>query len=404
MKTAFSTHVLTSALAIALSVFVVNEVHAQSVAERRAARAAEKNASKGNSSKKAEPMFPQAARQEPETKASSKLSAKLQKMIDANNEDKPVDARKLADEIIADAKANAYEKSLAAQIGAQAAYGQDDSAAAKNYLNTVIQTNGLDNNGHYQSMYMLAQLQMQDEQYADALKTIDTLLAETKSDNPEYLVNKGNALYRLERYQEAAPVLKQAIDKAGPEAKKEWTQLLMATYFDLDQPQQAATIAEQLLAKDPNDKNLQLNLASIYMQGDQTAKAIALLEKLRTSGQLTTESEYRNLYAMYMNAEGQEAKALDVLKEGLSKKILKEDFQTNVAQAQAYYQLEQVGQAIEFYKKAAPLAPDGETYLNLARLLWQEQRIPEAKQAAQQAIDKGIKNPEDAKKILNLKG
>jgi len=58
--------------------------------------------------------------------------------------------------------------------------------------------------------------------------------------------------------------------------------------------------------------------------------------------------------------------------------------------------------AIDAYRKAAPLAADGETYLNLARLLWQEDRIPEAKEAAKQAMAKGLKKPEEAKKILAL--
>ena len=49
-----------------------------------------------------------------------------------------------------------------------------------------------------------------------------------------------------------------------------------------------------------------------------------------------------------------------------------------------------------------PLRLDGED-LNLARVLWQEGRIPEAKTAAQAALNKGLKKPEDAKKILALK-
>ena len=49
------------------------------------------------------------------------------------------------------------------------------------------------------------------------------------------------------------------------------------------------------------------------------------------------------------------------------------------------------------------MSKDGETYLNLARVLWQEGRVPEAKQAAQQALAKGVKKPEDARKIINLK-
>jgi tetratricopeptide (TPR) repeat protein len=244
---------------------------------------------------------------------------------------------------------------------------------------------------------------LQDDEYADSLATIDRFLTETKSTNPDHLAVKGNALYRLERYPEAAVVLKQAVE-ATPAPKADLLQLLMGTYVEMNQAGEAAKVAEGLIAKNPNDKRLQMNLATIYMQTDQTAKAAELLEKLRTSGQLTEDRDYRNLYALYLNSEGKEKEAISVINEGIEKGILKPDYQTYVALAQAYYFSEQPKLAIEAYRKAAPLAPDGETYLNLAKTLWQEGQIAEAKQAAQQALDKGVKKPDDAKKIVALPG
>src|SRR3546814_9986388 len=93
-----------------------------------------------------------------------------------------------------------------------------------------------------------------------------------------------------------------------------------------------------------------------------------------------------------------------VIKEGLEKGVIKPDYQTYVALGQAYYFTDQPAQAIENYRKAAPLAPDGETYLNLARILWGEGQLGEAKQAAQTALDKGVKKPEEARKILAQQG
>ncbi len=50
----------------------------------------------------------------------------------------------------------------------------------------------------------------------------------------------------------------------------------------------------------------------------------------------------------------------------------------------------------------AAAVQDGETYLNLARVLHAEGRIPEAN-SANRALAKGVKNQADAKKIINLK-
>ena len=178
------------------------------------------------------------------------------------------------------------------------------------YLNKALEFNGLDNNGHFGAMLMLGQLQLQEDKYAEALATIDRFLAETKSQKPEHLVLKGNALYRMDRFPEAAAVLKQAID-ASPEPKADWQQLLMATYFETGQGAEAAKMAEAVAAKNPADKRAQMNLAAVYLQGDMYDKAAAVLEKMRAAGQLTEDKDYRQLYSTYLNMEGKEKQAVD---------------------------------------------------------------------------------------------
>ena len=366
---------------------------------------AQSDSGHGRSSRSAKPevLFPNATRQEPKEKTSAKLSAKLQKLIDAFNKGEDyAGVRAQADEILANPAANNADKSLASQLAAQAAFNLDDTAATKKYLQQAIDLNGLDNNGHFQAMLMLAQLELQDNQYTEGLATLDKYLAETKSQKPEDLILKGQALYQAERYQEAIPVLKQAI-AASPEPKDSWTQLLMAAYAEAGQSGEAVAAAEALAAKSPNDKKAQLNLASMYMQADQMDKAAAVMDKLRASGQLTDEREYKQLYSIYANTDNKEKDVIAVINEGMSKGILKPDYQTYLALAQSYYYSDNIPQAIDNWKKAAPLSKDGETYLNLAKVLKNEGRAAEAKEAAQQALAKGVKKPEDAKKIINGK-
>lgn len=366
------------------------------------ARAKREQAAQSQATKQ-EPLYPNATRVEPAAKSSSKATPKLRKMLSLIDGDKGAEARPIADEVIADTAFNAYDRAFAAQIAAQVAYDADDTAAAMAYLKKTIEFNGLDNNGHFGALMMLGQLQLQEDQYAEALATLDRFLAETKSSKPEHLVLKGNALYRLDRFPEAAAALKQAVE-TSPEPKSDWMQLLMATYFELGKSAEAAKLAESIAAKNPGDKRSQSNLAAAYLQGDMYPQAAAVMEKMRAAGQFTEEKDYRQLYATYANMEGKEKEVTGVIKEGLDKGVLKPDFQTYLALGQSYYFSDQMPQAIEAYRKAAPMAPDGETYLNLAKILWQEDRIPEAKEAARQAVAKGVKKPDDARKILALPG
>lgn len=373
------------------------------------------NAARRGEQKKEEVLYPDATRQEPEAKGSPKVQTKLNKLIEAYNkaleqEDEAkatagyTTARTLADEIIANGASNAYDKALAAQIASQAALNTDDEAAAEGYLKQAVDANALGNNQHFQLMLQLAQLQLQKDDYTNGFATLDKYLAESKSKRPADFAFKGQYLYQADRFAECIPPLKQAIETStNPEDKVDnWTQILMVCYQEAGQLAEAVKVAEQLAAKSPNDKRAQMNLASIYLNSEQEAKAAAVLEKLRAAGLMTEEKDYRQLYLTYANMDGKEKDVIAVINEGLQKGVVKPDYQTYLALAQAYYYSEQIPQAIEAWQKAAPLSKDGETYLNLARVLWQEDRIPEAKVAARAALDKGLKKPDDAKKIIAL--
>ena len=352
-------------------------------------------------SEKAEIAYPGATREEHKIKGSPKLASKLQKLFEVYKKDDFAKTREQADEILANAAATNYDKAVAAQLASQAAYNLDDSAGTIAYLKQAIELNALDNNNHYQLMYMLAGVQMQEDQFSLGLSTIDRYFAETKSQKPDELALKGQGLYQAERYAEAIPVLKQAIE-TSTEPKDNWQQLLMASYAETGQTADAVQMAEKIAAQSPADKKAQMNLANVYLQADKYEQAAAVLEKLRASGQLTDEKDYRQLFATYSNMDGKEKEVISVINEGMQKGIMKPDQQTYLALAQAYYYSDQIAPAIDAWQKAAPLSKDGETYLNLAKVLWQEGRVSEAKQAAKTALEKGVKKPADAKQIIAL--
>ncbi len=381
--------VLATALAVALmAVLVPPSAHARE----------KKGQDSGQSDDAKKERFPQATRKAPEQTVSSSLRPSIEKLFKAYEQKDAAKVVPLADEVIANQKANAYERALAARIAAVTLLNTDNDKA-KAYLEQAVAFDGLSNNEHYESMNLLAQMDLVDKQYDKSLAMIDRYLTETRTQDGDSLVIKGNDLYRLKRYPEAIATLKAAVD-GTPQPKPEWLNLLMASYFDAGQPQEATKVAEALIASNPDDKALQLNLASSYMEAGQEDKATALLEKLRASGKLDQPEDYHNLYAMYLNHD-KNKEGIAVIQEGLQKGVLKEDFDTMNSLAQAYWFSDQPEQAIAAYRKAAPLAPNGETYLNLARALLNGGHMAEAKQAAQQALDKGVRNPADAKKILS---
>jgi tetratricopeptide (TPR) repeat protein len=394
-------HLLVTAIAAVLALGTGAEAFAQSGAERGGERgSASRQAAKADGRKKADVVveYPAATRKEPGLRPSARLGARINKLSEAQQAGDLAAAEAAAADIMNNDKANAYERAIAARLLADLLIGVDD-ARARDYLRQAIELDGLGNNDHYGTMLALAQLQMQDDDYAGGLATLDRLISETKTDKADVLVLRANALYRLERFDEAIAAL-EPIVKGNPEARADWTQLLMASYAESGRAGEAASLAEQIAAKTPDDKRAQLNLASVYLQTDDFPKAIAVYQKLRQAGQLTDERDYSNLAALYLNSENGERDAAAVLEEGLAKGVLKGDHKTYTSLAQAYYFSDQHGKAIEYYQKAAPLDDDGETYLNLAKVLSNDGRDAEAKAAAQKALDKGLSKPDEARKLL----
>lgn len=388
---------LVAAIAGVLALGTAADAFAQArgAAERRSARQERTTEKPAEVAKE----YPAATRKEPELRATPRIGPQINKVSEAQQAGDLAAAEAAANEILGNDKANAYERAITLRLLADLLINEDNARAA-DMLRQVIELDGLGNNEHYGTMLALAQIHMVEEDYAAALATLDRLVSETRTDKADVQVIRGNALYRLERYDEAIAALEPVV-KGNAEARPEWTQLLMAAYAEGGRASEATALAEQVAGQAPTDKRAQLNLANIYLQADDHARAIEVYERLRAAGELTEDRDYSNLAALYLNTENGEPKAIAVLNDGLDKGILKGDYRTYASLAQAYYFSDQYDKAIEFYGKAAPLDDDGSTFLNLAKALANEGRDAESKAAAQKALDKGLANPEEAQKLLS---
>ncbi|MFO1473020.1 MAG: hypothetical protein U1F20_00125 [Lysobacterales bacterium] len=187
--------VLATALAVALmAVLVPPSAHARE----------KKGQDSGQSDDAKKERFPQATRKAPEQTVSSSLSPTIEKLFKAYEQKDAAKAVPLADEVIANPKGNAYEHALAARIAAVTLLNTDNDKA-KAYLEQAVAFDGLSNNEHYESMNLLAQMDLIDKQYDKSLAMIDRYLSETRTQDGDALVIKGNDLYRLKRYPRPSP-------------------------------------------------------------------------------------------------------------------------------------------------------------------------------------------------------
>lgn len=348
-----------------------------------------------------EEAYPNATRESPEAKNTPRLAKDIQKMFDLYNEGEDMEgAIAIAEKLLANDRAKAYDRGIALMIAGNAALGMDDYARAIPYLEKALEENALPNNNHFATMHTLASVYAQEDQADKAIVLIDRMIAETRSEDPEVYALKAGILYNTGQFEQTIEAVKKAIEYNGGEAENNWQQMLMASYNELGREGEAVALAEQLQAKTPDDKRTLLNLASLYAQTDQPEKAAALLDNARQKGMLTEQRDYENLYAIYLNMDGREADAAKVIQEGLGKGVLPENARTYTFLAQSLYFSDQIDPAIAAYQKAAPLDTSGETALALSQILTNEDRNAEAKAAARQALDKGLKSPGEAWMVI----
>lgn len=343
-------------------------------------------------------LYPNATREDPKIKPSSRVSKQLMKMYELSQEDDHAKTLEAAEKVLSNKAAGAYEKSLALQTIGFVHVDREEYPQAIDYLEKSLAAGGLSNDNHYQIMMQVGQLYLADDNYDKALEVFNRFLTETRSEKPEHLALVGNVHYRMENYEKAAELLGRAV-AATEDPQNSWLQLLMGSYFELGREQDAAKIAESLLAKDPNDIAMIRNLAAIYMNQDANEQALEILSSAKQRGLLTEERDYTQLYQLYHYME-READAIATIEEGLQKGILKPSMELYRTIGEAAYFSDKPEQAADAYRKAAELAKDGEMSLNLARVLMELEKYEEAKKAANDALGKGIRRRGDAYIII----
>jgi hypothetical protein len=297
--------------------------------------------------------------------------------------------------------ASANEKSESANQIAQAYLQTDKTSYLKpiEYAKKAIDLNGLNNNSHYQLMGVLGQMLLAEKQYSDSLLYTERFSKETGVDDLTVNKTKGNALYRLNRYPDAAIALQKAytLDKG---TDPNLATMLMDSYNKTGKKAEANKIADEVsksvISADPNDKSGQVKQLLVLANAKQYEKAAKIFDDLYAKGQITQLNEYEAGYVSYSYVDGREGQAIKIINEGVAKGIIKPNASVYSILGQSYYYNNESKGAIEAWKKGAEMSSNGDQNLLLAQVYGEESRYAESKAAAQQAVSKGIENKGDA--------
>ncbi|HEV2621538.1 MAG TPA: tetratricopeptide repeat protein [Frateuria sp.] len=359
-----------------------------------------------SSKDKKEALYPNATRKEPKLDlSSSSEQKKLNDGLDAVNAGDKDKAMQLL-QPIADSSSSKYAQSLALQGIANIKYNENDVKGAIDALKRSLDIGVLPNDTYFQLEYELAQFYLAAEQYQQSIDTVEKWRNEGKKETAESYALEGNAYYRMEKYPQAIAAIKKA-QSLTDKPQESWNQILMASYAESGQSDQAAQLAQQQLAANPNDTTALNNAVAVLMQAQKYPQAIELMEKSRAAGGFKDEKSYVNLAKLYLitgqNSEDPKpnaTKAVGVLEDGISKGVVTSSYDNLKLLGDASYIAGNESKAIESYKKAMPMGKDGEAAIRAGQLLLSQQKYGEAKTLIKQGIDKGVQHKGTAYMLL----
>jgi Tfp pilus assembly protein PilF len=284
-------------------------------------------------------------------------------------------------------KLSPYEKSRVEQIMFNIAYEQEKFEEARQHLANAIAAGGLNDQEASQLRYQIAQLYLQEENWAKGAEALEEWFKTAQNPNGGAYYLLAIAYYQQDNHDKAFPPAKKAVDLTDqPQAS--WISLLLALYVEKEDYKSAIPLLERLVAMEPKKKGNWIQLSSLYQQIEDYPKALAAMQVAYEGGMLTEDSEYRRLADMLAFNEVP-YRCAQVLEKALADKKIEADADAYQKLANCYIAAREFDKSLDPLERAAKASKDGDLYVRLAEVNVQREDWTAAASALESALDKG---------------
>jgi tetratricopeptide (TPR) repeat protein len=285
-------------------------------------------------------------------------------------------------------KASPYEKAKIEQIRGFVYYNQDKIPEAIQAMQAAIATDALNNEEHFQLKLTVAELYHMNDQLQESIAAFDDWLKDAEKVSGRNWAMQAKNYYDQDDYAKALEYLDKAY-ATGEKPEKAWYQMKANALLSLGRNDEALAFGREVLAANPDDLDFVNFLTALLVDADQHAEAITMLEGLRSQGKMDKENLYNNLYVAYRETE-RSKEAAEVLLEGLNKGVVSPKKERYLQVGEAFYDAEDLPNALANFRKAAEMSPDdGTPDLYAGQVLLDQQKPQEARIAFATAIQKG---------------
>lgn len=350
----------------------------------------------------------QEEKQEEETKQVTGISektyrkfAEAQEFMEAENYS---EALKVLDGVKASKKLSPTEAVQLYRIYGVVYFNQELYAKAIDSFETLLKQEGISEREKNDTLFTLAQLHFQIEDWKGAIKILEDWLAVVENPPPQPYIMLASAYYQLDQYEKVVEPVETAIEiarKRDKPVEERWWLLLRAGYYELNNIPKVTEILEILVVGWPK-KEYWTMLSGMYGELNLEQKQLGAYEAAYDQGLLDKSAEIVTLAQLLMQAEAG-YKAARILEKGIADGIVEENENNYRLLSQAWQMAAEYEKAIEPLKKAAKVSGDGELDVRLTNSYLNLNRYDDCIASARSGLKKGgLKRPAIAHELLGM--
>lgn len=292
-----------------------------------------------------------------------------------------------------------YALALTLRELAAKAVREERADLAAQYLQRAIDQNALSSVVQDQMKLTMGQLYQQTGDYDKVIRELGPRVSANSDSDAELRLAVANAYAQTGRFRQALPLVKSVYDEGKPTVAV--MQLYAVSLLELGRLNAASPILERLVRADPSNREGWIRLAAVQVQRQDFDRAAAVLELAHRQGMLTEAADKRKLIRMFLRA-GAPYEAAALLQGWVDVGILQPDAETLRVLAQAWSQARESRRAIDALERLSAEAPSGGVYLQLGRLLMEQDRWTDAASALSRALQLGGKEVPTAQTLTAL--
>lgn len=318
------------------------------------------------------------------------VGKKVQKAFEAYSEDRIDDALAILLDIETTKEYDrAYVDRFIANMYATKG-GDANSVKAIEYLEKATKDDVLNEKEHSDSIKLLADLQIQQKMYREALNNYDAWMKYTGEEDANTYVKIAQAHYELKELDKMIAPADKAIALYEEPNQNPYI-LKLTSFYERKKYPESVKVLEDVLQLFPENKTWWTQLGMFYTLVEDYDRALYTLDLAYKQGFLEKESEIKMLANLYANNDVP-IKSAKLMEKYIDNGLIPRTSENMFTMANSFHAAQEVKTAAKYFGDTAKLSNDPKHYRRQGMLLQQSEQYDAATKALQKAIDLGIDN------------